>query len=248
MERKIRVGAVSYMNAKPLLYGLQFPEMEQSIDLCLDYPSNLVGLLKSGTIDVGLVPVASLKIFDSYHIIGKHCIAADGKVASVALFSQVPLSQISRVVLDYQSKTSVELCKILFRQHWKREVEFIPAADEDYLSKMKDDTACLVIGDRALKLLGKVNFVYDLAEAWKEMTGLPFVFALWLSLRPIPEAFIKDFDEANELGLKALPKVLEQLHFEEYDLKTYFTENIHYSLTPEMRDAIALFLSLIGNI
>ena len=133
MERKIKVGAVSYLNTKPLLYGLQHGPIKDEIELMLDYPARLVEMLKTGAIDIGLVPVGALPELGEYHIVSDYCIGTEGEVASVAVFSQVPMEEIETVILDYQSRTSVKLCKLLFDKHWKRAVRFIDATNDDYI-------------------------------------------------------------------------------------------------------------------
>ena len=100
---KIKVGAVSYLNTKPLLYGITRDEkLGQQIDLVEEYPSKIAGMLVDGTIDVGLVPVAIIPKLAEWHIISNYCIGAEGEVASVCLFSEVPIDEIDKILLDYQ--------------------------------------------------------------------------------------------------------------------------------------------------
>ena len=175
MDRKIRVGAVSYLNTKPFIYGLENGPVKDQTELVLDYPARLVSLLKNGEIDIGLVPVGALPGLDEYQIVSDYCIGTEGEVASVAVFSQVPMEEIETVILDYQSRTSVLLCKLLFERHWKREVKFLEAKDEGYLDQIGGTTAGLIIGDRALMNRAKYPFIYDLGLGWKEVTGLPYL-------------------------------------------------------------------------
>ena len=118
------------MNTKPFIYGLENGPIKDQIELTLDYPANLVKLLKEDKIDIGLVPVGALPGLGEYHIVSDYCIGTEGEVASVAVFSEVPMEEIEEVYLDYQSRTSVLLCKLLFEKHWKKSVKFIPAEDE----------------------------------------------------------------------------------------------------------------------
>jgi len=117
--RKIKVGAVSYLNTKPLIYGFQQGMMNNEIELIEDYPSSIAGMLLDNVIDVGLVPVAIIPRLKEHHIIGDYCIGTSGEVASVCLFSDVPIEQAEEVLLDYQSRTSVRLAKILLKEYWK---------------------------------------------------------------------------------------------------------------------------------
>src|ERR1044071_6355605 len=103
-DEKVKVGIVNYLNTKPLLYGLERPPVADQIELIGDYPVRLVQLLKNGEIDLGLIPVAAIPEFDSHHIIGNYCIGTEGEIASVALFSEVPMQEIKKVWLEYQSR------------------------------------------------------------------------------------------------------------------------------------------------
>ncbi|NBO50338.1 MAG: hypothetical protein EBU80_11610, partial [Chitinophagia bacterium] len=102
VDRKIRVGAVSYLNTKPFIYGLENGPIKEEIDLVVDYPARLVTMLKNGQIDIGLVPVGALPGLGEYHIVSDYCIGTEGEVASVAVFSEVPMEEIENVYLDYQ--------------------------------------------------------------------------------------------------------------------------------------------------
>lgn len=155
------------------------------MELSLDYPAKIARQLIDREVDVALVPVAIIPKLEEYHIIADFCIGAEGPVASVCLFSEVPLQEIKRIYLDYQSRTSVALLKILVRDHWKLSVEFIETTG-DYQDKIKGTDAGLVIGDRALAQRHISPFIYDLGEAWLRFTSLPFVFAAWISNRPLP--------------------------------------------------------------
>lgn len=236
---------MSYLNTKPLLYGLQHGTIRDDIELTLDYPSNLVEALKKDQIDIGLLPVAALADMEDYQIVSNFCIGTEGEVASVCVFSDVPLEEIETVLLDYQSRTSVLLCKILFAEHWKKSVQFIDAKDESYIEKIKGNVAGLVIGDRALRIRNRYKYIYDLGLGWKEMTGLPFVFAVWVTIQP--DELFQGQLEFCSIGLSELERVIAENPFPLYNLEKYYKENVAYRLTPEMRQSIQLYLSLISG-
>ena len=119
------------------------------IELFKTHPAKIAQDLIDGTIDMGLVPVAIIPLLKEPHLVSNYCIGADGDVASVCIFSQVPIDQIEKVYLDDQSRTSVQLARILLADFWKKEVEFIKA-DEGYIHHIKGTTAGVIIGDRAL--------------------------------------------------------------------------------------------------
>lgn len=244
---KIKVGAVSYLNTKPLLYGFKQTNILKRIDLFEDYPSKIAAMLLNEEIDVGLVPVAVIKNLKEHFIISDYCIASENEVASVAIFSNKPLEEITHVYLDYQSKTSVNLTKILFKYFWKKNVEFINAS-ENYINEIDGSTAGLIIGDRALNAMEHFTFQYDLAKAWKSFTGLPFVFAAWVANKNLPTDFIEQFNAANAVGVEKIDEVVEYLDYKNYNLKKYFTENISYVLDDEKRKGLALFLKLMDDL
>ena len=217
-----------------------------SIDLVKSYPAQIAQDLLDDTIDIGLVPVAIMPLLSNPQIVSKYVIGSEDEVASVALFSQVPMDQIEKVYLDYQSRTSVQLAKVLLAQYWKKEVEFL-IATEGYINEISGTTAGVIIGDRALASLKRFIHIYDLGLAWKQHTGLPFVFAAWVANKAIPSAFIEAFDAANEYGLSHLDEVIALIPASEqvYDLHKYYTENISYELTPEKRKGLEKFLEAL---
>lgn len=245
--RKIKLGAVSYLNTKPLLYGIKHHPVFQQIELIEDYPSHIAQLLIDGKIDLGLIPVAVIPRLEEYHILTDYCIGANGEVASVCIFSQVPMHEIERVFLDYQSKTSVNLAKILLNDYWKKNVEFIDATGEDFRDQIKDTTAGVIIGDRALKQRQTSKYIYDLGEAWKNYTGLPFVFAGWISNKKLPRDFVDAFNEANAMGLQHLDDVIKENISSYFNLKEYYTNYISYQLNDEKKKGLELFLKLLSS-
>ena len=239
---------MSYLNTKPLLYGLAHGQLSDQVELVLDYPANLVRLLQSNQIDIGLIPVGALPSLGDYHIISDYCIGTEGEVASVAVFSEVPMEEIDTVLLDYQSRTSVMLCKILFEKHWKKKVQFIDAKDESYIDNIRGNVAGLVIGDRALKIRDAFKYIFDLGLGWKEMTGLPFVFAVWVRKKEISGEFIPLFNEANGMGLSKINLIIDHNNESSYPMDMYFRKNISYRLTEGMRESMSLYLSFLKNI
>ena len=238
------MGAVNYLNTKPLIWGLEQGMMTDAIDLTIDYPSRVAQRLLAGDLDIGLVPVAVMPKLASCHLVSDYGIACDGPVASVCVFSEVPLDKITALYLDYQSMTSVALLKLLLKEHWKiRPLLF--EGGSGYEQKIGGTTAGLVIGDRALQLLGKYPFVYDLGQAWKEMTGRPFVFAAWVGTGQPDPAFIREFNKVCASGLAHLDEVIAENPFPSFDLKQYYTRYINYKPAFDMLEVITLFLNKI---
>jgi len=244
LERKVKVAAVSYLNTKPLLYGFRNHPVMDMMELSMDYPAKIAQQLIDGEVDVALVPVAIIPKLKEYHIIADYCIGAEGPVASVCLYSEVPLHDIKRIYLDYQSRTSVALLKVLVKEYWKLDVEFV-ATNGDYEANIKGTDAGLVIGDRALKQRHISPFIYDLAEHWMRFTSLPFVFAAWISNKPLPEAFTSAFNNATGIGISNIPAVVAENPYDVYDLTTYYVQNISYPLTPAKRQGMQKFLGYL---
>ena len=217
------------------------------ISLIEDYPAMIADRLLNDEIDVGLIPVAMIPALKESHIIKDFCIGAEKEVASVAIFSDVPLEQVEKVLLDYQSRTSVNLAKILLKEYWKKDV-ILEDATLDFRDKIKGTTAGVVIGDRALEQIAISRYMYDLAAAWKDHTGLPFVFAAWVANKQLNDGFIEAFNLANAYGVNHIDEVLDTVSYDVYDLKKYYTQNLSYLLTPEKRMGLQLFLEKLKQL
>lgn len=246
MDKKIRVTAVSYLNTKPLLYGLFKSPVAAELDLQLDIPSICAEKLRTGQADLGLVPVAILPELAHAYIVSDYCIGAEGAVKTVCIYAEKPLEELKTIYLDYHSRTSVELARILVREFWKVKAELVPAKP-GFENKIQGDTGALLIGDRTMGLESKYPYIYDLGEAWMQHTGLPFVFAAWVSTRPLDPAFIQRFNAALKLGLDYIPELIYLLPSQpDFDLKTYYTKYISYPLTEGKKEALRLFLGKIN--
>lgn len=235
------MGAVSYLNTKPLIYGFDQGMMKDEMDLIIDYPANVADMLIHDQIDIGLIPVATIPLLKEHYIISDYCIASDGEVASVCLFSEVPVQDIETILLDYQSKTSVALLKILLAEYWKLTPELI-LANPGYEKDIKGTTAGLVIGDRAFKQRSVSLYRYDLGTGWKELTGLPFVYAAWVSNKKLDPVFVDNFNKANLAGIENIHEVISKNPNHFYDLVRYYTENIKYNYTTDYQVALTEFI------
>lgn len=245
--KKIRVGAVSYLNTKPLLYGIKGHPVVNEIELIEDYPSRIAQMLIDDEVDIGLIPVAATLRLKEWYIDSDYCIGSDGTVASVCIFCDVPIGEVKKVYLDYQSRTSVNLAKVLLKEYWKKEVKLIDATGEDFRDQIAGTTAGVIIGDRALEQRSRSKYIYDLGEAWKAHTGLPFVFAAWIANKKLPEEFVAAFNEANALGLRNIDEVVKENHFQHFDLHKYYTSCVSYSLDDEKKKGLQLFLTKLKN-
>jgi chorismate dehydratase len=237
---------VSYLNTKPLLYGIEHSPIIDEISLTTQYPALIADMLLKDEIDIGLVPVSIIPQMKEYYINTNYCIGANGPVASVCLLSEHPLNEIKTVLLDYQSRTSLALARLLFEKYWKLHPHFIPAGP-DFLNQIGGDTAAVVIGDRALEIRRKYSFTFDLGQAWKEMTGLPFVFAAWISNKKLDTGWVSRFDKANAFGIHHLSTVIKELPISSFDLSEYFHQYLSYNLDEEKKKGLSLFLKMLGD-
>ena len=114
-----------------------------------------------------------------------------------------------------------------------------------YQQNIKGTTAGLIIGDRALQQRKHSLYIYDLADAWQQMTGLPFVFAAWVSNKQLPGSFIASFNDATATGLSHINEIVSSIDYPAYDLHQYYTANIDYRLDDKKKEALRLFLELI---
>jgi chorismate dehydratase len=187
----IRIGAVNYLNTKPLIHDLDVlaPEAE----LVLDVPSRLADRLADGTLDVALIPVIEYFRAGTYTVVPDIAIASRGPVLSVTLFSRQPWPAIRRVALDEGSRTSAALCQVLLRARHGSSPEVVPLP-LDGAAEDADADAVLLIGDRAMRAcLPGFAHAFDLGQEWHDWTGLPFVYAFWavragVDLGSVPEA------------------------------------------------------------
>ena len=242
---KIKVSAVSYLNSKPFIYGLQHSEILNNIDLQLDIPSDCAQKLMDGKVDLGLIPVAVIPKLKEHYIITDYCIGAEGKVASVMLYSNVPLDEIKTVLLDYQSRTSVTLVKVLAKYFWNISPVW-ENSTVNFENTFAGNTAAVIIGDRTFGLENKYAYAYDLAEEWQKFTHLPFVFACWVANKKLPDDFISQFNTALQLGLDNRPALIEELNaLKKYntDISFYLNSSIKYNYDEAKKKALKLFLS-----
>jgi chorismate dehydratase len=240
---KIKIAAVSYLNTKPFLYGLEKSEIKNQIDLQTFIPSVCAKKLVDGEVDLGLIPVAAIPQLNDHYIVSDYCIGAVGAVNSVLILSDVPIKEITTLYLDYQSRTSVVLAQVLLKNYWKKEVQLLPA-QTGFESKIARTTAGVVIGDRALILKENYNYVYDLAEVWFEFTKLPFVFACWVANKKLAIEFINEFNAACKFGIEHINELTEQLKSENDfypETKNYLTHFISYTFDEEKQKGLALF-------
>lgn len=235
----------------PFKWALKKSDLLNRIDLQEDIPSICAQKLKFKQVDMALVPVALLNELDQYYIQTDYCIGANKIVDSVKLYSNVPLNEITSITLDYQSKSSITLTKVLCKFFWKINVSFTDAKP-GFEKQLSGANANVVIGDRTFELNGKFNYEYDLAEEWYKFTGLPFVFAAWISTEKLDEHFIKEFNEVLKYGVDycfaAINESADKLILSKEKTIEYLTKRIDYHLNDDKRKAMNLFLDYMTKL
>lgn len=243
----MRLSAVSYLNTKPFIYGLFRSDLAGEIELSLDIPSMCAQKLLTGEVDVALAPVAVIPELPEAFLVSDYCIGSVGTVKTVCIYSEKPLSEVKIIYQDFHSRTSVALTRILCEHYWKIRPEFIPATP-GYEAKIGGDAAGLIIGDRAIGQEKRFARVYDLGEAWTAWTGLPFVYAAWVSVKPLHPGLVARFNAALQAGLDHIPELTKILPtMPGFDVEKYFRENISYDLDEAKWLALNRFLGLVAG-
>jgi chorismate dehydratase len=247
--QKYKISIVSYTNTLPFKYGIAQSSLPGKIDLQYDIPSVCAQKVIDGTVDIGLIPVAVIPLLKEHYIISKYCLGSNGLVDTVKLYSAVPLEKIEEICLDYQSRTSVTLVQVLSKFYWKISPRFTPAS-QGFEQKISGSAAAVVIGDRCFDMNGKFPYEYDLATEWKKFTGMPFVFAAWVSNKPVEPVFIEEFEKALALGVwKTEEAVMKSIAPEKQQLiTTYLTQRISYDFTEEKQRSMQHFLHLLKQL
>lgn len=243
---KTRVSIVSYLNSRPFLYGLNKSGLSKEIDLSLDIPSKIAAKLAFNQADIGLIPVAGLEDLEDYQIISRYCIGSGKRVRTVVLASQVPLENIKTVLMDYQSRSSVLLAKVLAKFHWRRNFKWKNTCSGFEHKSIRGTTAGVLIGDRVFDVEQKYLYKYDLSEEWFNFTQLPFVFAVWAARKNVSEQFEADFNQALEFGVENISEIarMELSNYPEVDIYEYFTKNINFELDENKKAGMKKFLEL----
>lgn len=244
----IRITAVSYLNTLPFLYGLERSGiLDHQVTVDLQPPYLCASSLLAGGCDIALVPVAALNRLEKFYLCSDYCIGADGAVQTVVMAANVPMGKVKKVYLDYQSRTSVVLVRVLAQYWWGIDVEWI-AAQPDYLEQLEEGAAYVFIGDRVFSNVGRFQYVWDLAHEWKEYKSMPFVFAAWASLKPVDPSFESALNRALAYGVEHIPELVGEIgpkyESANIDLLDYYTDKISYRFDSAKRSALSEFLSL----
>lgn len=241
-KQQFRISAVSYLNAHPLIHGLG---EQPDIALSLDVPARLIDGLKRQQCDIALLPVIDLQRIEHVSILPVGGIGCDGPTLTVRIFSQTPIEKITTLACDPDSHTSVALARIILRERYGLSPEFIHLAD----ASNREGEARLLIGDKVVcEEPAGFEHQLDLGGAWKDLTGLPFVFAVWaarcdLDLGDLPQRLTN----AREAGMNSLPAIIRKYAiprgWPEGLALQYLSVYLKYEIGARQLEAIRLFHS-----
>ncbi len=249
---KIRISAVKYANTYPFIYGMAETGFDKKVIIETDHPSQCAEKLISGKVDIGLIPIAALPMLKDYYIITDYCLGAYGKVRTVMLLSNCPFSEIQSINLDYHSRSSVNLARILAKNAWKREFTWKNTYTGFDFLHIPENEAVVLIGDKCFKYENCFSLRMDLAEEWYKLTHLPFAFACWTANKKLDNEFITEFNHALGTGVKNIPAVVDKYGktgtIRGEDLRIYLTKNMNFDLNDDKRKAIKLFLEMMSKL
>jgi len=245
LERSWRLGVVSFLNAKPLIAGL---DADGAVELVHDVPSRLAGLLDAGTVDAALVPVIDLaQPHRDWQVVSDACVGCDGETLTVRVFSRVGPEAIRRLHVDGDSHTSAALAMIIWREMYGRRLEMLPFTGCEATNECE---AVLLIGDKVVNnTLIEYDIETDLGSAWKSLTSLPFVFAVWAAPRDLD---VKDLalrlSRARDAGVESAELIAADfgpgLNWPVVLAKRYLTKRLKFTLGPRQRAGMARFFEL----
>jgi chorismate dehydratase len=249
---KIRISAVKYANTYPFIYGLSESGFDKKAIIETDHPADCANKLITDRADIGLIPVAALPLLKEYHLFSNYCIGAVTNVRTVMLLSNTRFDEITSIYLDYRSRTSVNLMKVLAKNFWKREFRWSDTSEKFDFTGISIGEAIVLIGDQCFEYENNYLYRIDLARAWIDFSGLPFVFAAWTANKVLNGKFIREFNEALALGLRNIDAVVDKFGktgtIKGDDLRKYLTENIDYEFNDEKKKGLGLFLELMSRL
>ncbi|OFV98285.1 MAG: hypothetical protein A3F68_03520 [Acidobacteria bacterium RIFCSPLOWO2_12_FULL_54_10] len=244
----IRVAAVSYLNSVPLVWGLVHGPDKDRFDVQYMVPSQCSDALMRGTADAGIIPSIEYQRIEELRIVPGLSISSSGPVRSVLLISQCPIDKIKSLALDVSSRTSACLVQLLLQRQYNV-FPSLGTSQPDLKKMLGAYDAALLIGDPALASDFPGLFVYDLAEEWRKMTGLPFVFAFWAvredaATQEIVEIFLRAKNYAWEHLEEITQQESRRTGLPTQLIYDYLTKNIDFILGEENLKGLSLFYQM----
>jgi chorismate dehydratase len=274
----LRISIVQYLNTAPLVRGFTHGPLRGKYQLSFTVPSQCAEALRSGEVDIAIIPAIELQCIDGLVVLPNLSIASKKSVRSLLLVSKKPIHDVRRIALDRSSRSTQTLVRILCAKRWHIAPEFFEAAP-DLPAMLREADAALLIGDPALRLAldsepqaatdanGETTlpadlaglpsksplFLYDIVEKWRALTSLPAVLALWAA-RPaaVTPELIRDFQESLVFGMQHIPQIVaeasRELNLPAEKITRYLTENIDYTLDQENLRGLQRYFDLAAEL
>jgi chorismate dehydratase len=267
---KTKISIVKYLNSVPLAWGILAGPQAELFETVLHTPAECADQLRDGKVDIGLIPSIEFQRIPKTRIVPGPVVACRHRVRSVLLISTKPLYDVKTVAVDTGSRTSAVLARIVFSEFFHTRPDFQPAAP-DLEAMLKRCDAAVLIGDAALKFMAEHERpdaekqkaflkngpepleVFDLAERWKFLTGLPFVFAFWAARGGFQDGGVADaLLKSREFGVNNIPEIAKryavELSLKEEFLREYLTQNVHYYMDQSCVEALRLFYEMAAQV
>ena len=267
---KAKISIVKYLNAVPLAWGILEGPQSDLFESVLHTPAECADQLRDGRVDVGLIPSIEFQRIPKTRIVPGPVVACRHRVRSVLLVSAKPLYEVKTVAVDNGSRTSAVLARIVFSEFFHIRPDFQPAAP-DLASMLATCDAAVIIGDNALKFMAEHEQpnaekqkaflkygpepleVFDLAERWKFLTGLPFVFAFWAARDGFRDEKIGEaLRQSREFGLQNIPEIAkrysQELSLKEEFLREYLTQNVDYHMDESCVEGLRQFYEMAAEV
>jgi chorismate dehydratase len=267
---KTKISIVKYLNSVPLAWGVLQGRQAEVFDPVLHTPAECADQLQQGKVDVGLIPSIEFQRIAGSKIVPGPVVACRHRVRSVLLISLVPLWKVKTVAADTSSRTSTVLARIVFEEFFHTRPDFRPSPP-DLAAMLSQNDAAVLIGDAALKFIQENELpdaekekaflrygpeplqVFDLAERWKFLTGLPFVFAFWAVRAGVPDqGIVEALKESREFGIQNIPAIAkryaEELSLKEEFLQEYLTQNVHYYMDEACTEGLRQFYDMARRV
>ncbi len=247
MQEKQNLVMVEYLNTLPFKYGLTQFKGINDLEIEYENPKNCFSKFSTGHSDIALVPIGGLLTLDSnhYNIFGDYCIGCDGEVSTVCLYHKGSIKNLKKVYLDSESQTSVLLVQVLLKKYYGINAEFLPLNKKNEV--LRNNESVLLIGDKVFNSPYSSEKCLDLGEEWKKMTGLPFVFAVWVCNPNVSEKIRNELNDCFAFGVSAIDNMLKDYNIEE-NKRAYFKNYIDYNYDDKKKISHNKFKDLVDGL
>lgn len=244
-----KIAAVSYLNTVPFIHGIKQAGDKLPCELILTPPSQCPAFVDDGSAEIALVTVAEIaKLKRKVSVVGDYCLGTQGTVRTVVLLANRPIKELKRIYTDPDSCTSNNLAKILCKEYWGIEPEFVMRKGHTEID-CGDDCGYVLIGDRVFDYENRFNYCTDLSTEWMKMTGLPFVFAAWVAVEGVENEVLEALNSALKYGVEHIEDAVDAHDYpDRKQAIDYLTKNLDFKLDSAKRHAMELFTEKMSKL